>query len=199
MSRIIGVNSLHIAEVLSDTASGTEFDTPVAVPSLISIDITDNSENITFYSDDVIEQVIPSFSGKEVTITLGYISNELEAELSGNTYVDGAFIQNANAQAKEYAILFKAPLSKGGSQYCCLYKGVLARTESNYATKEDSVEGQTVTLTGVFMPLISNGNVSIKANSTDSGANTLVSKWFTQVPMPSVPHLSLDAKTAKVK
>ena len=62
---------------------------------------------------------------------------------------------------------------------------VLARTESNYATKEDSVEGQTVTLSGVFMPLQSNGNVAIKANSTDSGNEELIGKWFTEVPVVS--------------
>ena len=185
MARIIGVNSLHIAEVTSDTVSGTQFGTPKAVPSLMSIDINDNTESVTFYSDDTTEQVINAFAGKEVTITLGYISNELEAELSGNTYKNGVFIQNANNETKNYAIMFRAPLSKGGYQYVCLYKGVLARTESNYATKEDSVEGQTVTLTGVFMPLQSSGDVSIKANSTDTGNEALISKWFTQVPVVS--------------
>lgn len=185
MARIIGVNSLHIAEVTSDTVSGTEFGTPKAVPSLMSIDINDNTESVKFYSDDTTEQVINAFAGKEVTITLGYISNELEAELGGNTYKNGVFIQNANNETKNYAIMFRAPLSKGGYQYVCLYKGVLARTESNYATKEDSVEGQTVTLTGVFMPLQSSGDVAIKANSTDTGNEALISKWFTQVPVVS--------------
>ena len=185
MARIIGVNSLHIAEVTSDTVSGTEFGTPKAVPSLMSIDINDNTESVKFYSDDTTEQVINAFAGKEVTITLGYISNELEAELGGNTYKNGVFIQNANNETKNYAIMFRAPLSKGGYQYVCLYKGVLARTESNYDTKEDSVEGQTVTLTGVFMPLQSSGDVAIKANSTDTGNETLISKWFTQVPVVS--------------
>ena len=120
MARIIGVNSLHIAEVTSDTVSGTEFGTPKAVPSLISIDINDNTDSVTFYSDDTTEQVINAFAGKEVTITLGYISNELEAELSGNTYKNGVFIQNSNSETKNYAIMFRAPLSKGGYQYVCL-------------------------------------------------------------------------------
>lgn len=183
MSRIIGCQNLHIAEVISDTVSDLEFGAPVAVPSLISIDISDNSENVTFYSDDSVEQVIPAFTSKEVTITLGHISNELEAKISGNEYKNGVFVQSSTATAKEYAILFRAPLSKGGFQYVCLYKGVLARTESNYATKEDSVEGQTVTLNGVFMPLQNNGHVSAKANSTDSANATVISKWFTEVPV----------------
>lgn len=181
-SRIIGCQQLHIAEVLTDTATATTFGTPKAVPSLVSIDITDNSENVTFYSDDTTEQVIPSFAGKEVTITLGYIENELEAEISGNTYKNGVFVQNANTSSKEYAIMFRAPLSKGGYQYVCLYKGVLARTEDKYATKEESIEGQTVSLTGVFMPLQSSGDVAIKANSTEAGSEAIISKWFTEVP-----------------
>ena len=191
MSRIIGCQQLHIAEVKTDTVTGATFGQPVAVPSVISIDITDNSENVTFYSDDVVEQVIPAFSGKEVTVELGYLSHELEAMISGNTFEKGVFIQNANATAKEYALLFRAPLSKGGYQYVCLYKGVLSRTESSYKSKEDSIEGQTVTLNGVFMPLTYNGNVAIKANSSDTESANTISTWFTEVP--------LKAKTALAK
>lgn len=195
MSRIIGCNSLHIAEVTSDTASATAWGTPEPVPSLVSIEISDNSENVTFYSDDVAEQVIPSFGGKEVTITLGYLSNELEAKITGATYESGVLVQNANSTPKEFALLFRAPLSKGGFQYVCLYKGVLSKNESNYQTKEEGIEGQTVTLNGVFMPLQSNGEVAIKANSTDSEAEALITKWFTKVPVKGAE--SLDVKSKK--
>ena len=195
MSRIIGCQQLHIAEVLTDTVSGATFAAPTPVPAVIGIDITDNSENVTFYSDDVVEQVIPAFSGKEVTIELGYLSHEIESKISGNTYENGVFIQNANATAKEYALLFRAPLSKGGFQYVCLYKGVLSRTESNYKSKEDSIEGQTVTLNGVFMPLVYNGNVAIKANSTDVEADATIKKWFTEVQLAP----AVGMRTAKEK
>lgn len=195
MSRIIGCQQLHIAEVLTDTADGATFATPVPVPAVIAIDITDNSENVTFYSDDVVEQVIPAFSGKEVTIELGYLDHSIESKISGNSYENGVFIQNANATAKEYALLFRAPLSKGGFQYVCLYKGVLSRTESKYKSKEDSIEGQTVTLNGVFMPLVYNGNVAMKANSTDTQADATIKKWFTAVQL--APTVGL--RTAKEK
>ena len=197
MSRIIGCQQLHIAEVLTDTLSETTFGEITPIPALVGIDISDNSENVTFYSDDQVEQVIPSFSSKEVTIELGYLSNKIEAMISGNKYENGVFIQDASATAKEYALLFRAPLSKGGFQYVCLYKGVLARTESNYATKEDSIEGQTVSLSGVFMPLTSNGNVSIKANSTDSGNETIIQNWFKKVPMSTSDVSRVAEKVSK--
>lgn len=187
MSRIIGVRDLHIAKITKDDLSGTTYASPVKVPSLISIEITDNSENVTFYSDDVVEQVIPAFSGKEVTVELGYLSHEIEAMISGNTYENGVFTQTGDAVASEYALLFRAPLSKGGYQYVCLYKGVLSRTESAYKSKEDSIEGQTVTLNGVFMPLLSNGKVSARANSTDEGAEEFTKKWFTAVQTEFTP------------
>lgn len=188
MSRIIGCQQLHIAEVTKDDLTGATFGEPKPVPAVIGVDITDNTDNVTFYSDDSVEQVIPAFSGKEVTIELGYLDHSIEALISGNTFENGVFVQNANATAKEYALLFRAPLSKGGYQYVCLYKGVLSRTEANYKTKEDSIEGQTVTLNGVFMPLVYNGNVAVKANSTDVEASTVISKWFKEVPL-STPAL----------
>lgn len=197
MSRIIGCEQLHIAEVLTDTLEGTTFGTPKAIPSLISIDISDQTENITFYSDNTTEQVIPSFSGKEVSIELGYLTNELEAMISGNEYKNGLLTQSVNATAKEYALLFRAPKSKGGYSYVCLYKGVLAREEANYKTKEDSIESSNVTLSGVFMPLVSNGKVSVKADSDEETPSTLIKTWFTKVPVEDASSSRIMPKSEK--
>ena len=194
MSRIIGVRDLHIAKITKDDLSGTTYESPVAVPSLISIEIADNTENVTFYSDDVVEQVIPAFSGKEVTIELGYLDHSIEALISGNTYENGVFTQSGDAVASEYAIMFRAPLSKGGFQYVTLYKGVLSRNEATYQGKEESIESSNVTLTGVFMPLLSNGKVSARANSTDEGAEEFTSKWFEAVQTEFTPAMALAKK-----
>lgn len=182
MSRIIGCEQLHIAPITKDDLTGTTFGAPKAIPSLISIDIADQTENVTFYSDDAIEQVIPAFSGKEVTIELGHLSNELEALISGNEYKEGVLTQTTTAVAKEFALMFRAPKSKGGYSYVCLYKGVLAREEANYKTKEDSIDSSNVTLSGVFMPLVSNGKVMIKADSDAESPSKLIPTWFTKVP-----------------
>lgn len=198
MSRIIGCQSLYFAEVTKDDSTGSTFGTPFAVPSLTSIEIKDNADSVTFYSDDTTEQVIPTFSGKEVTIELGYISNELEAKLTGQTYKSGVLVQKANFVSKEYAMMFKAPKSKGGFQYVVLYKGAIARSESAYKSKEDSIEGQTVTLTGTFMPLLSNNLVGAKADDSDSDNTDLISTWFTKVPVPSdLSRLSVEANQVK--
>ena len=189
MSRIIGCEGLHFALLNSETdvVGGTPtWETPVAVPSLIAIDIKDNKETVEFYSDNKLEQVINAFSGKEVSIELGYLSKEIEAMISGNRYEEGVYIQDANAVAGEIALMFKAPLSKGGFRYVCLYKGILAKEESNYKTKEDTVEGQTVKLTGVFAPLVSNGVPSIEVDDNDKqltqAQKTMIQNWFTKVP-----------------
>ena len=190
MSRIIGCEGLHFALLNSETdvVGGTPtWETPVAVPSLIAIDIKDNKDTVEFFSDNKLEQVINAFSGKEVTIELGYLSKEIEAMISGNRYEEGVYIQDADAVAGEIALMFRAPLSKGGFRYVCLYKGILAKEESNYKTKEDSVEGQTVKLTGVFAPLASNGVPSIEVDDNDKKLTqtqkTMISKWFTEVPV----------------
>lgn len=196
MSRIIGCKNLHIAEVTKDDSTGTTWGAPKPVKSLISISISDQKENVTFYSDDTVEQVLPSFTSKEVSIELGYLTPEIEALISGNKYENGVFTQSANATAKEFAILFEASLSKGGTRRVCLYKGVLAKNDSEYQGKQDSIESSNVTLTGVFMPLQSNGLVEIKADTNDASLSgeeqTMVNNWFTKVP-------ELQAALRKVK
>lgn len=182
MSRIIGLRDLYLCELTAD--NGTDVPTygeAVKVPSLVSMDIQDNTESVTFYSDDVAEQVINAFSGKEVTIELGYLANELEAKISGNKYDSetGVFTQSSDAESKEVGLMFRAPKSKGGNfQYVALYKGVLAREGQSYKTKEESVESANITLKGVFMPLAYNGDVSVKVDSEDCKQSTIIQNWF---------------------
>ena len=182
MSRIIGLRDLYLCELTEDNgASAPTYGEAVKVPSLISMDIQDNTESVTFYSDDVAEQVINAFSGKEVTIELGYLTNELEAKISGNKYDSetGVFTQSSNAESKEVGLMFRAPKSKGGNfQYVALYKGVLAKEGQSYKTKEESTESSNVTLKGVFMPLAYNGDVSVKVDSEDCKQSTIIDNWF---------------------
>lgn len=198
MSRIIGLRDLYICEVTQD--DGVELPTFGAaekIPSLISMDIQDNTESITFYSDDVAEQVIQAFTGKEVTIELGYITNKLEAKISGNEYDSetGVFSQSADATAPEVALMFRAPKSKGGNfQYVVLYKGVLAREGTAYKTKEESTESSNVTLKGVFMPLAYNGKVSAKVDSEECKNPTIISNWFTKPYIKVADTLSAKSK-----
>ena len=196
MSRIIGCKNLHIAELTKDDATGVQWKTPEPVKSLISISIADQKENVTFYSDDTVEEVIPTFGSKEVSIELGYLTPEVEAMISGNTYEDGVYTQSANATAKEFALLFSAPLSKGGERRVCLFKGVLGRDESAYQGKAESVESSNVTLSGIFMPLQYDGTVERRVDTSDAQltgeGKTLSDAWFT-----TVPHSSAKALSAK--
>ena len=184
MARVIGLKNLHYAILTSDTVEGVDYEAPVRLESAVNLDIQDNTDQVTFYSDDKVEQVINAYAGKEVTLELGYLPNELEAAITGNTYNSetGMFSQDVNAVAPEVALIFEAPKSNGASRYGVLYKGVFAVEGETYATQEDSVEGQTVTLKGIFMPLTFNGKPSAKLDTdveaTDTTAKT---NWFKQV------------------
>ena len=71
---------------------------------------------------------------------------------------------------------------------------IIFGNEATYQGKEESIESSNVTLTGVFMPLISNGKVSARANSTDEGAEEFTSKWFTAVQTEFTPAMALAKK-----
>lgn len=184
MARVIGLKNLHYAILTSDTVEGVEYEAPVRLESAVNLDIQDNTDQVTFYSDDKVEQVINAYAGKEVTLELGYLPNELEAAITGNTYNSetGMFSQDVNAVAPEVALIFEAPKSNGASRYGVLYKGVFAVEGETYATQEDSVEGQTVTLKGIFMPLTFNGKPSAKLDTDVSASDTTAkTNWFKQV------------------
>lgn len=183
MARIIGVRDLHIVPLVKDDTVGQnptyETINIKKLESIISIDIADQTENVTFYSNDTVEQIIPAFSGKEVTIELGYLPQDIEALLSGNKFENGVFTQSSDAEAPNVAMMFRAPKSKcnndigvdadltagGAFRYVVLFKGVLSRTEENYQGKQDTIESSNVTLTGLFMPLTYNGEVELRTDN----------------------------------
>lgn len=184
MARIIGVRDLHIAVLNdgTDTIGGTPtWSKPIKVPSLMNLDISDQTENVTFYSDDTVEQLIPAMSGKEITIELGYLHPRIEAIISGNEYKNGIYRQKEGATGKEIAIMFRAPKSKCAGtntlgvkeafRYVTLFKGVLARTEEGYQGKQDTIESSNITLTGLFMPLNSNKKVEIRVDNDSTVVN----------------------------
>lgn len=200
MARIIGCRDLHYAILDSDTVNGEATYSEVKkIPSLINISISDTVEQSKFYSDDSIEQNFSKTAGKEVEIELGYITNELEADLTGKTYdSNGILIQKSDDSAPEIAIMFRAPKSKNGAfRYLTLFKGTLSRTESEYATQEDGVESSTVKLTGVFISLASNGIIGATADSDDTKTAAAIAKWFKDVYIPGKEDSSVRAIESK--
>ena len=183
MSRIIGCRDLHIAELVTDAGEKPTYKTPVKVPSLISVSITDSVEQSKFFSDDSVEQAFSKTSGKEVTIELGYLTNDLEARITGKEVDESGFLLQSGSDApKEVALLFRAPKSKGNAfRYLCLYKGTLARTESEYTTQEEGVECSNVTWTGTLVPLLSTGRMAAVADSDDELTSEAVNAWFKTV------------------
>lgn len=194
MSRIIGVRDLHIAKLLEDPTSGVAtWDAPKRVPALVNVSVSDTVEQSKFFSDDVCEQSFSKTSSKEVTIELGYLTNELEAMITGKVYENGVLVQGSNDAPAEVALLFRAPKSKGGFRYMALYKGTLARTESEFATQQESVESSTVKLTGTFIPLTCNGKMAATADTDTKISDpekavafeTMIADWFDEVQLPS--------------
>lgn len=185
MSRIIGCRDLHIAKLISDVAGGDKptYGKPVRIPSLVGISITDSVEQSKFFSDDTVEQAFTKTASKEVTIELGHLSNELEALITGKEVDEsGVLIQKSSDTPAEVAVMFRAPKSKGGAfRYICLYKGTLARTESEYATQEDSIESSNINLTGTFTALLCNDQMAAVADSDDDNTSTATTSWFTKV------------------
>lgn len=185
MSRIIGCRDLHIAELITDTvgAGKPTYKTPVRIPSLINVSISDSIEQSKFFSDDTVEQTFSKTSSKEVTIELGHITNELEAMITGKEYDEnGVLIQRGSDTPREVALLFRAPKSKGNAfRYLCLYKGTLVRTETEYATQEEGIESANVTLTGTFTPLLCNQQLAVTVDSDDENAEEVTTSWFTKV------------------
>lgn len=188
MARAIGVKNLHYAKVTTDPVGGTStFAVPTRIEKLINFGTSNNYSEYAFYSDDILEEAGETLQSENITIELGYLSNELKAALTGHEYISakGIFVTKAAVQQPAIALLYEIALSDGTSDYRVLYNCKLKITEQSNATNGESTESSNVTIEGVALPLKSIGAFDLQISSADEAADsTVITKFFTEVQLP---------------
>lgn len=188
MARAIGIKNLHYANLLTDEYNGTPtYGKPVRVDKLINFGTTNNYSEYSFYSDDLIEEAGESLQSEALSLELGYITNALKADITGNDYdkTTGTYVTKASIRQPQIALLYEISLSDGSSDFRVLYNCKLKLTEQNNATKSDSIESSNVNLEGLAIPLKSIGAFDMMISSADSAADAdIISNFFTEVQLP---------------
>ena len=196
----IGCDNLVWAKLIKDDGVTLEYDTPVALPGLMSIGINPNTESATAFYDDGPAEAATTLGAIDVTIQKSALGTKEAATLLGHSMdANGMIIYGANDKAPEGALGFRTMKSDGTYKYCWLLKGVFVDGEEENETKGDSINFQADQLTGNFAKV--NKKFTITDTITgeekdtqpwrvmvDAGAEDvseeLVKQWFNQVVTP---------------
>lgn len=182
IKRQIGLRDFHVAPIVTDTSSETNYGDIVKIPGIISANISIERGTETYSSDDTIEEVISSLSSITVEVEVSNLSASERSLLLGQKVNKGAVASNVDDIAGEVAIMFRSQKTNGHYRYICLPKGKFSEPAESYATKTDSTTAQTLTMTFTGMQLNSNGNYKISVDSDEPGVDSsFVSSFFEQV------------------
>lgn len=181
-----GVEKAYYA-ILTEDGTIPIYESVKYLPGLREISITANEEQATIYAENRLYDSENSLGDIEVTLDFASIDTDDYAVLLGKKIAStGGIIESSDDQPPYIALMVEKTLSGGAKEYLTLFKGKLSIPEDKAKTKEGKTEYQTVSISGLFMPL-ENGTWKHTVKTTDSGFDSENHKknWGKTVILPS--------------
>lgn len=180
-----GVEKAYYA-ILKEDGELPTYEAVKYLPGLREISVTANEEQATIYAENRLYDSENSLGDIEVTLDFASIDTADYAVLLGKKIASiGGIIESSDDQPPYIALMVEKTLSGGVKEYLTLFKGKLSIPEDKAKTKEGKTEYQTVSISGLFMPL-ENGIWKHAVKTTDSGFNpeNHKSNWGKTVILP---------------
>jgi phi13 family phage major tail protein len=190
----IGLRDVHYAKMLTDDLSGATYDIPVKISGAISANVNPNSSSATLFADDGPYDSAATIGNISLELNLADIPATISAELLGHTYQGGMLTKRSTDTPPYVAVGYRSLKSNGYYRYTWLYKGKFTDGETDNATKGDSIEYKTPTITGAFVKRDYDDVWQTEADSDDTNISpTIITNWFTSVVSPIITAKTLSS------
>jgi len=201
----VGLDSLHIAEVLQDDATdyltgAVEWLAPAAEASA-----EPSVNRQTQFADDQPYDAMSAEGETSIKLKVTNVPLETLAKLTGRVYdaASGRLFDNAGTPGY-FALMFRSKKSNGSYRYYCFLKGRFDMPAEEFASQTDSPEPKTIELTFTALKTVH----AFDLGDIDDGVKRVVgddditafsgTTWFDQVQTPVVgtpAALSLSSST----
>ena len=187
--RISGVLFLGIAPLTSDDGVNPTWGDVVEIPQFENFSGEKQYSSAEWYSNDRIEMSLKNITSVDFEITVGTISAEVRALLTGATYDEetGVLLERSDDAQSEYALIIRfSQMSAGssGTYDVVYYRCTLSVDNLEAETKTDSINTTSITITGKAIPL-RNGAIGASIDSFDENAQeSVISGWLNAVYYP---------------
>lgn len=172
------LKNVHYA-VISEEGGKVTFAVPVHVPGAVSLALEQQGEVSPFYADGIVYYQVAKNNGYSGDLEMALIPDQMLQDIWGYTMAatDNVLIENANAQAKSFALLYQIDGDQD-NRYFVLYNCSATRPNVGSATTTETTEPQTQTCTISAAPL---ADGKVLAKTTDTTTEQVVKAWFTKV------------------
>ena len=153
----IGVSKFFYAKQTTEdsaTADGV-YATAVAIPGLVSVDVTKDDSVSTLYADNGPFEVANNSGAINVTIDLADLPLSAQADLLGHTYdsTNGTLTAKNSDVVPYVGIMFEIKMGNGKKLCVKLFKGKFAEAPVSAQTQGENVEFGTNQITASFVAL----------------------------------------------
>ena len=172
------LKNVHYA-ILELNGSVPSWKPPVPVPGAVNLNLEQQGEVTPFYADGIVYYQSVANNGYNGDLEMALFPDQMLIDVWGYELVEGdnVLIENANAEAKPFALLYQIDGDATGRHYC-MYNCTGTRPGISSTTNTDVKEPQTQTSTISAVPLPS-GNVFAK--TTHETPDQIVNSWYQKV------------------
>lgn len=180
-----GLRNVHYAPLTIGDDGTLTFATPKPWPGAVNLSMEPQGEVVKFYADDGAYFVNSVNNGYEGDLESALVPDDFKKDVLGEFEdANGALIDDCDAVATPFALLFEFQGDKRARRHV-LYNCTATRPGIGSATKEESLEVQTetVTITASPIKLPTVDKTATKATLEDS-TKQAYTDWYTTVYEP---------------
>lgn len=178
-----GLCSVYYAVITGYDAQTKKYTyaTPVPIPGGVSVTFSASGDSNPFYADNIVYFNVKTNAGYEGDLEIATIPDSFKIDVLGEVEIDGMLAENADAQGKEFALMFQFE----GDVSCrrhVMYRCSAGRPDIASSTREGSTTPNTSKLTITCMAR--ENDHYIKNSLLEAKNKVRYANWNTQVQEP---------------
>lgn len=180
MSKVFwGIDNVHYAIYDEQTK---QYETPIALPGAVSLGLSIEGEESSFYADNIRFFTQNSNNGYSADLELAtYISKFKKDVLGYIEDTNGVLFEKADGLQKKFALLFQVKGDISGKRFA-YYNCTASRPSKTHSSQSESIEVETETSTLTMSPVVIDDELVVKSEIEPNESNaTIYSGWFTTV------------------